>query len=538
MASTQGQDLVLCQLCPNPVEHHCNLCHVDLCPSCTLKHLADKTNRHEIVEFINRKEGPVLPECDSHKRNRCEMYCKDCMKPTCALCVTTTHKKHDFTGIGEIFENSKQQIIADLAELENVIVSKYREFTPAVPSAEFDKVITVVQDQEDKICKLVRDIGNKLRDKITKEKQKSEQKNKEMQSLAVETEKKLNKIIQNNKEMIKACDAMAVIGYKSRNGNFRNGMKESGLSCPNFVPGLVKEDQILGMFGKLRLQDSIVSNKQQSLLQLMKTVVFLKEIKSPYGNNSELWRLTCEETGKIWVCGNNCTINQLDRDGSVLKTINISGNAIGLSLDAQQNLVFIKGWTDTQISKYENNSEVTLLELSNWRPRGLCHTVNSDLLVSMRSLDETRSRVVRYLGTTESQVIENDSQGKPLFSVGSPCVLLLTENGNGDICVADYPGQAVVVVNSSGRFRFHYKAHIRTKAKNNTFKPFLIGNDIKLNILIVDETNNILHIIDRDGNFIRYIECPCTGGVSLDTDHNLVIGNLKTGLIKIIRYLE
>lgn len=76
-----------------------------------------------------------------------------------------------------------------MAELENIIVPKYRNITTGEPSAEFDKVITAIQDQEDKICKVVRDIGNKLRDKITKEKRKSEQKNKEMQSLAVETEK-------------------------------------------------------------------------------------------------------------------------------------------------------------------------------------------------------------------------------------------------------------------------------------------------------------------------------------------------------------
>lgn len=282
MASTQGQDVVVCQLCPNPVEHHCNLCRVDLCSPCTLKHLADKTNRHEIVEFINRKEGPALPECDIHKENRCEMYCRECCKPTCALCVTTTHKKHDIIDIREIIENKKQQIIDDLTELEDNIVPKYRNFTPTEPSEEFEKVITAIQDQEDKICKVVRGIGSKFRDEVTKQKRISEQKNKEMQSLALETEKEINKIIQNNKEVIKAYDAMTVMSYKSRNGEFRDGMKESALSCPNFVPVLFKENQILDIFGKLQLEDSTVSDKQQSVLQLMETPVSLKEIKSSY----------------------------------------------------------------------------------------------------------------------------------------------------------------------------------------------------------------------------------------------------------------
>lgn len=96
-------------------------------------------------------------------------------------------------------------------------------------------------------------------------------------------------------------------------------MKESSRSCPNFVPVLVNENQILNMFGKLQLQYSVVSDKQRSLLQLMETPVPIKEIQSPYGNKSRLWNIACDGTGKIWVSGNDGTINQLDKDGSILE---------------------------------------------------------------------------------------------------------------------------------------------------------------------------------------------------------------------------
>uniref|UniRef100_A0A8W8P1K1 Uncharacterized protein n=1 Tax=Magallana gigas TaxID=29159 RepID=A0A8W8P1K1_MAGGI len=301
---------------------------------------------------------------------------------------------------------------------------------------------------------------------------------------------------------------------------------------------MVKENQILDMFGKLQLKNSNVSDKQQSVLQLMETPVTLKEIQSPYGNKSELWRITCEGTGKLWVSGNNGTINQIDWDGSILKTINLSKNAVGLSLNVQQEIVFIKGWEDTKVFKYKNNNVVTLLELSNWRPRGLCHTINGNLLISMRSLDEAQSRVVRYSGSSECQVIMNDKRGKPLFSVHSRTVLHLIENGNGDICVADYAGNAVVVVNSSGILRFRYGGNKITKKKNKTFEPLNIVNDKQCHILIHNQLNNNVHIIDCDGNFIRYIKYPCNGGISVDTDHNLVVGESVTGKIRIIKYLE
>lgn len=140
--------------------------------------------------------------------------------------------------------------------------------------------------------------------------------------------------------------------------------------------------------------------------------------------------------------------------------------------------MFLKGWEDTKVFKYENNSVVTLFELSLWKPRGLYHTVNGNLLISMRSLDRTQSRVVRYSGTTETKVIENDKQGQPLFSVYSDAVLHLTENGNGDICVADYTGKVVVVVDSTGDLRFKYRGNITTPLKRKSFEPSMIVTTI------------------------------------------------------------
>lgn len=90
-------------------------------------------------------------------------------------------QKHDFTDIGEIIENKKQQIIADLKELEDNIVPKYGNFTPTVPSGEFDKVITAIQDQEDKICKMARGIGSILKDEVTKRKNNLSRKTKNWQ---------------------------------------------------------------------------------------------------------------------------------------------------------------------------------------------------------------------------------------------------------------------------------------------------------------------------------------------------------------------
>lgn len=104
----------------------------------------------------------------------------------------------------------------------------------------------------------------------------------------------------------------------------------------------------------------------------------------------------------------------------------------------------------------------------------------------MRSLDRTRSRVLRYSGTTETQVIENDSQGYPLFSVHTQTVLHLSENGNEDVCVADCARNAVVVFSSSGDFQLMYKGNVTIQSMHGLFKPLHIANDTKLQILVGD----------------------------------------------------
>lgn len=116
MASVQSQDAIFFQLCPNPVEHYCNMCHVDLCSSCIMIHTTDRTRRHEVVEFVHRREGLILPECTFHDKNRREMFCKDCNEPMCVLFVTSNHRRQDITDIKEIIDVFKQRIIADVTD--------------------------------------------------------------------------------------------------------------------------------------------------------------------------------------------------------------------------------------------------------------------------------------------------------------------------------------------------------------------------------------------------------------------------------------
>lgn len=77
------------------------------------------------------------------------------------------------------------------------------------------------------------------------------------------------------------------------------------------------------------------------------------------------------------------------------------------------------------------------------------------------------------------------------------------------ICVADHTGKAVFVIYAFGELRYKYTSSRTMHKRINSFELLDIVNNVNFDILIGDESNNVVHIIDFDCNFIRYIKYPC-----------------------------
>lgn len=87
---------------------------------------------------------------------------------------------------------------------------------------------------------------------------------------------------------------------------------------------------------------------------MMKNHVIANFIQSPFECSSSLWRIACGGTENIWTSGNDTQLYQIDnKSGAVLKNVKAANDVPALSIDSDQNVVFIVSWPDKKVYKYE-----------------------------------------------------------------------------------------------------------------------------------------------------------------------------------------
>ncbi|XP_062594890.1 uncharacterized protein LOC134256250 [Saccostrea cucullata] len=532
MATAQGQDIIACSLCQEPVEFYCNLCFTDLCSKCVLIHLKDKTKKHQVVEFSDKKCSLVLPDCSSHD-NKCETYCCDCDIPICIKCVTDSHKGHDFSDLENVIENRKKEISSDIEE-QKALCIRYQKLKDTILPQEkdFEDIIRKISQREEEVIKSIRNTAEKVRSDVLKERAEIMTHNSENMSKILNAQQHLQHAIEQNEKTMESRFAIDVLNYCSVNKPFRDYPCSFENELPVFSSGLSDEEQISVIFGYVSNKNA---NHSKNLhLQLPNAIhSVLTTIQSPF---KLLRNIHCANNGIIWACGYDNTIRKFDHSGYILQTIKNVHNGESFSINTEGDVLFIAKKPVGAIYIFRESKFKRYLYFEKWFPTGLHFSGKENFLVSLRSTSTAHSRIGRFHKKDEIQQIQYDRQGLPLFSTNSEMILPLIENKYGDICVADMGGKTVVVVNKSGELRFKYSGNIAIQSTFKEFTPRHIAADIYCQILIGDSANDIVHIIDCEGNFVCYVEHPCKGGLSIDTDHNIVVGDRENGLIRIVTY--
>ncbi|XP_061165936.1 tripartite motif-containing protein 2-like [Saccostrea echinata] len=559
---TSAQDVMRCDLCETAVvQMHCDTCLVNLCTACVGKHMiSDESKDHKVVKFQARKSTPLYPVCTSHNKDRCEMYCKQCDIPVCLSCLASKqHLGHELSKILQVLDEKKDIIIKERNELIDTIYPTYQDIASDVQNrmSQFEKEYG---DLSTAITKHGEDWHREI-DKLVK-KLKAEvdvMKNTQLQTLQKHLDE-INKTMSDIKEEINSMETVTdtndlskLFSVTSNVHTYRNLPHKIMPSLPKFIPGKIQGEELSKLFGVLS-SNSLTSDKygysmktpQKSpeagssppVKQLLDKPRTVTTIDTGYGN---LCNVACLSDEEIWTCGRGSimklySINQ----GSLLKSITTkSGNRpYSIAVTKSGDLVYTD-YNDRTVNIVKNKKIEEVIRLHNWRPIGVCSTSSGDLLVIMDSDDNKQSKVVRYSGSTEKQSIQFDDKDKPLYSPSSDYLRYITENKNLDICVSDLGARAVVVVNQVGKLRFRYTEHTPA-LKNKPFSPLGITTDSQSHILIADFNNECVHIIDQDGQFLRYIDCGLSDplGLCTDTNDNLFVAQLVNKQVKKIKYVQ
>ncbi|XP_065937905.1 tripartite motif-containing protein 2-like [Magallana gigas] len=550
---TSAQDVHRCDLCETAIVHsYCDICDVNLCMSCIGKHISDGYDKHKIVPFQERRSTLVYSKCRTHPQKNCDLLCKNCNNLfVCSSCTASEqHRGHIFVDVTEVYKAKKNNIEKDTEELENLISPKYEEIAMDLENqlanldGGYEKLTTTMSKQGEQWHREINNAINKMKTEISEIKVKHEdilQKHldeiKQIQSLIKQTLLALN-------EIEKSTAVAPTIEYNSKIREFSKLPPKLQVKLPTFIQKPIDREKLFSLFGQITplstaIEENVLSQNQPntSVRELLDEPELVATMQT---GNKKLLSVTCLDEDCLWTHGSTNEIKCFSIKGSLLQTIGTKSGQMpnDIVVNSDGDLLY-SDWKARTVNKVKNGQIEELIRIQGWTPGNLCVTSTGDLLVTMHSDDEIQSKVDRYSGSTEKQTIQFDDKGKPLYSENCYSKYI-TENRNHDICVADHGAGAVVVVNQNGKLRWRYTGH-PSVTKNNPLDPCGITTDSQSLILTADYNNQCIHILDQNGQFLRYIdncdlEYPC--GICVDNNDNLFVSEYSKGNVKKISFLR
>nr|XP_034321399.1 uncharacterized protein LOC117687972 [Crassostrea gigas] len=549
-----AQDVLRCHFCETLVPPlYCDTCSIHLCTTCGGEHLLDESTEHRVVPF--KKRG-YTSKCQKHSLKLCELYCAQCDIPICAQCVSSKeHHLHDVLDILSGIESKRNVVQNDLLELEKCIYPKYEEIASDIHLHKVNlndnsqKLKTAIDKQGEDLHREINSIVTKLKSDVD-----------EMDSTLLAdlnrqedeitcTISKITQSIADLKNSLNSKDVSLFFAYKFRNAEFKKMPPKLTVALPKFTPHMLNKEEIYQQFGSLTAllvkpeEYGCTMDPGANTSSLNKTLVDVPQIIAEINTDSQdfdddfLCNVSCLDDQHFWICQNDTMMRLYNLKGELVKSLQTKSGyrPTDIAVTRSGDLVYTD-YFDRTVNIVKGTHIQTVIELQGWKPDCVSGSSTGDLLVVMDSDDGEQTKVVCYSGSSEKLSIQYNDIRQPLFSSRyNP--KYICENRNLDICVSDCYASAVIVVNQAGTFRFTYTGPPSTTKE--LFSPRSITTDSQRRILIADLDNNCIHILDQDGQFLRFIESVISPlGLCVDSKDNLYAAEGDKCRVKKIQYCK
>lgn len=543
-----AQDIQRCTLCKHAVAPmYCDTCRINICKDCVESHVSDVSIDHKVVPLKHRGSIPDYSICSEHKTKQRDLHCEQCNISICVECTSSIdHRGHNFFYIKKKILERKERVLKDLGELEKSLHQKYEEISSNIQvqkdilTENSQTVKTAISKHGDDLHQEVESLITKLKSDLYKTESKQlASLNKQQNEVAV-TISEIKKSIARLRKLSNSNDDSLLLSYNSRNAEFRNLPHEIEVTLPSFTPNKINREQLHKQIGSLsfttkgqlctKVKRGVKSSLQDRLLPSEPSTLIT--IETGYRS---LYSVSCIGDEEIWTCGLDNIMRLYNIQGELVKSIQTkSGNLPqDISVTRDGELIYVDH-EDRSVNLVNNKRIEAVVRLQWWKPCNVCCTSSGGFLVMMIKDENKQSRVLRYTGS-EKHTFQFNDNGKLLYSSGG--MKYVSENKNQDICVADNKAQAIVVINKNGKHRFSYTGP--PSASNESFDPVGITTDNHGQILTTDCRNHRIHILDQNGQFLRFIDncgLHTPWGLCVDTHNRLLVAESKSGLIKEIRY--
>ncbi|KAJ8301021.1 hypothetical protein KUTeg_022540 [Tegillarca granosa] len=558
-------DKPVCDLCDAKIDYQlskCLVCNVYMCRTCTTAHqrvLASK--KHNIVPRIERapsKTKDVSQMCKTHKDEEIIFHCNPCNDYICSECILGDHKGHDGVKFKD-FANQKRREMN--VKLNQARISQKSEITKIIKHIEEKEKENDDNDKdtenqiENRMKQIIADV-NKNINCLTEEKTKIHQQNKDkleaVKSQVKQGSPNFNILCTEYSELLRTGSDMEVV--MSETEMYQNLQSVPSVdtdidmhikkSC--FVPGKTDDKTLVSLCGYVQSfpdeeflssqpepgSSSIDSRYSKSSLGVQthpeshsaetKLLAELQPERNKFSRDfspnvrvmssfsiiAECVQSICSLSDDSAIINYymRCDCDVVSVDEQVKNTFKFDFLPGDIKMTSHDNIIVTDNRKPLLHKLTTKGVKTQTISTSPLRPVALCEATDGNLLVSLvdkpshkvgKSSRRLVSRITMDGNTIESYEYQNTSR---LFTWPHG----VSENINKDICVVDRTSKTsgrLVVVDNKGKLRYTYDG----QKLNHSFYPRDVKCDKSGHVIVNDRNNIKVHILDLNGQFIRYI---------------------------------